>query len=86
MQIEQFALEQAKEVFNHSVVQTVALATHTLADTLGLEHPLVLLVLVLPSLIGVKNQFGIVWYLCKGFFQHVGRHGQRGTVDALAMF
>ena len=51
LQIQQFAFEQSKEILDHSVIQAVALPTHALADALLPEHPLVLLVLVLPALI-----------------------------------
>lgn len=32
LQVEQFRFEQAEEILNNSVVQTVALTAHTLAD------------------------------------------------------
>ena len=56
LQIQQFALEQSKEIFYHSIVQAVPLAAHALPDTLFPKHPLILLMLVLPALIGMKNQ------------------------------
>ena len=55
LQIQQFTLEQAEKVFNYSIVQTVSLSAHALPDALLAEHPLILLMLVLPALIGMKN-------------------------------
>ena len=55
LQIQQLTLDQPKEILNHGVVQTVALAAHALADALLPEHPLVLLALVLPALVGVQD-------------------------------
>lgn len=51
LQVEQLAFQQAKEVFNHCIVQTVFFAAHALLDTLVFEDLLVLLVLVLPALV-----------------------------------
>lgn len=47
LQIEEFTLEQTKEIFYHSIIQAVALTAHALANTLGLQHLLVVLVLIL---------------------------------------
>ena len=55
LQIQQFTLEQPEEIFYHSIVQTVSLSAHALPDALLAEHPLILLMLVLPALIGMKN-------------------------------
>ena len=55
LQIQQLTFEQSKEILNHSIVQTVALAAHALSDSLVTEHPLVLLVLVLPALVLCKS-------------------------------
>lgn len=51
----QFAFKQAKDVFNHGIVETVSLAAYTLAEALRFQRPLVLSVLVLPALIGMQN-------------------------------
>lgn len=56
LKIEQFTLEQAEEVFNHGIIQTVALSAHTLNDAVVGELLLVIPVLVLPALIGVQNR------------------------------
>ena len=57
MQIEQFRFEQAEEILHNSIVQTVALTTHALADVVAGQKPLVVLVLILPALIGVQDRF-----------------------------
>ena len=62
MQIKQFTLEQAEEVFCYCIVQAVFFAAHTLSNAFCVEHTLVLLVLVLPSLVGVKNETCPIWY------------------------
>ena len=80
LQIQQLTLEQPKEVLNHSVVQTVSLATHALPDVLFSEHPLVLFVLVLPALVGMKDQSGSIRYLLKSLVQHAGHHAQHRSV------
>ena len=49
LQVEQLAFQQAKEVFNHCIVQTVFFAAHALLDTLVFADVLGLLVLVLPA-------------------------------------
>ena len=56
LEVQQLTFEQSEEIFYHSIVQTVSLAAHTLSDTLFPKHPLILLMLVLPALIGMKNQ------------------------------
>ena len=70
LQIEQFTFEQTEEVFYHSIVQAVPFSSHALTDTLFLEHPLILLVLVLPALVRMENQIGSVRYLFKSLVQH----------------
>ena len=61
LEIQQFALKQTKEIFHHSIIQTIPFAAHALSDTLLFEHSLVLLVLVLPALVRVENQIRSVW-------------------------
>ena len=56
LQVQQFALEQSKEIFYHSIVQTVSLAAHALPDAFLSEHPLILFMLVLPALIRMENE------------------------------
>ena len=58
------------------IVQTVSLAAHALSDTLLAEHPLVLLVLILPTLIRVENQVCSGRDLCKRLIQHGGYHAE----------
>ena len=70
LQIKQFTFQQAKEVLCHCIIQAVPFAAHTLLDAFCFEHPLVLLVLVLPALVGVKDQSGSIRDRCKGFGEH----------------
>ena len=56
LQIQQLTFEHSEEILYHGIVQTVSLAAHALPDTLFPKHPLILLMLVLPALIGMKNQ------------------------------
>ena len=74
------AFEQPEEIFYHSIVQTVSLAAHALSDTLLAEHPLVLLVLILPTLIRVENQTCSGRDLCKRLVQHGGYHAECRTI------
>ena len=69
LQIEQLTFQQAEKVFNHCIFQTVAFSAHALVDSLFLEYSLVLFVLVLPTLIGVKDEFCSVRYRFKCFVQ-----------------
>lgn len=52
LQIKKFALEQTEEIFYDGIIQTVAFPAHILLDALLTKHPLVLLMMVLPALIG----------------------------------
>ena len=56
LQVQQFALEQPKEIFYHSIVQTVPFPAHALPDALLPKHALVLFILVLPALIRMENE------------------------------
>ncbi len=47
LKIEQFALEQTEEFFDYGIIQTVALSTHALNDTVIRQLSLILFVLVL---------------------------------------
>ena len=80
LQIEQFTFEQAKEVFYYSIVQTITFPAHALPDTFLMKHPLLLFMLVLPALIGMKDQVGSIRYFLKGLFQHSRYHVQNGPV------
>ena len=55
LQIQKFTFKQAEEVFYYSIVQTVTFPAHALPDAFLLEHSLVLLVLVLPALVRMKD-------------------------------
>ena len=68
LQIEQLTFQQAEKVFNHSIVQTVAFSAHAL------------FVLVLPTLIGVKDEFCSVRYRFKCFVQHGDNHVENWPV------
>ena len=80
LQIQQLTFEQSEEIFYHSIVQTVSLAAHALSDTLLAEHPLVLLVLILPTLIRVENQVCSGRDLCKRLVKHGGYHAEYRTI------
>ena len=85
LQVQQFALEQPKEILYHSVVQTVAFPAHALLNTFLLEHSLILLVLVLPALVRMKDQPSSIRYLLKSLIQHSRNHTQNRTVgDGIA--
>ena len=56
LQVQQFALEQPKEIFYHRIVQTVPFPAHALPDAFLSEHALVLLVLILPALVRMENE------------------------------
>lgn len=47
-------------------VVIVVLSAHTLADSFLFEHLAIILVLILPSLIGMENQTSSIWYGFKG--------------------
>ena len=56
LQIQQLTFEQPEEIFYHSIVQTVSLAAHALANTFLPEHLLVLFVLVLKVLCSLRTE------------------------------
>ena len=74
LKVKQFCFEQAEEVLHHGIVQAVAFPAHALPDALVFQHLLVMLVLVLPALIGMKNQSRTVWDCVKSFLQHGSDH------------
>ena len=89
LQIQQLTFEQPEEIFYHSIVQTVSLAAHALANTFLPEHLLVLFVLVLPALVRMENQVCFGRDLCKRLVQHGGYHAEYrmiryGVTDQIA--
>ena len=80
LQIKEFTLEQAEEVFHHSIIQTVTLSAHALPNAFLTKHPLVLFVLVLPALVRMKDQIGPIRYLLKRLVQHSCYHAQNRPV------
>ena len=80
LQIQQLTFEQPEEIFYHSIVQTVSLAAHALADALLAEHPLIPPVLILPALIRMENQVCSGRDLCKRLVQHGGYHAEYRTI------
>lgn len=80
LQIEQFAFEQTKEIFYHSIVRTVSFPVHTLANTFLPEHALILLVLVLTTLVGMEDKLRPIRYFVKSLVQHSDYHAQHRPV------
>ena len=80
LQIQQFALEQSKEIFYHSIVQTIPFSAHALPDAFLPEHPLILPVLILPALIRMENVICSVRNFCKCLVQHSCHHAQHRTI------
>ena len=74
LKIEKFTLEQPKEIFYNSIIQTVAFSAHILTDTFLLEHLAIMLVLILPSLVGMENQTRSIRYGFKSFIEYTGYH------------
>ena len=75
LQIEKFIFEQTEKIFHDDMIQTVPLSAHALPDALLLEYSL-----ILPALIGMKDQIGSNRYLCKSLIQHSGYHAQNRAV------
>ena len=80
LQIQQLTFEQPEEIFYHSIIQTVSLVAHALANTFLLEHLLVLFVLLLPVLVGMENRVCSGRDLCKRLVQHGGSHAEYRTI------
>ena len=80
LQIQQLTFEQSEEILYHGVVQTVSFPAHALSDALLAEHPLILLVLVLPALVRMENQVCSGRDLCKRLVQHGGYHAEYRTI------
>ena len=74
LKIKQFTLEQAEEVFDHSIVQAIALSAHALNDTVISQFLLVMLVMVLPALIGVQNGSGPRGQPARSAVDHIQDH------------
>jgi len=75
----ELGLENSKEVLHDTVIITIALSGHTLADTFVFQHLLVGSHLVLPPLIRVKDQLGIVRYLLESNFEHFSNRVETRT-------
>lgn len=60
-----------KKVVLIRIIQTIPLPGHALPNPLIRKPPLVAAVLILPSLMEVKNQSAIVWHFLKRFVQHL---------------
>ena len=67
---------EKSQIFYHSIVQAVSFSTHALPDTFLTEHPLILLVLILPALVRMENQVCFGRDLCKRLVQHSRNHTQ----------
>ena len=80
LQIQQLAFKQTKEILNYGVIQTVTFSAHTLPDALLPQHLPVQFVLVLPALIGMKDQIRPIWNLCKSLGEHGCHRAQQGTI------
>ena len=80
LQIKQFGLKLTEEVLHDCVIQAVALAAHALADIVIGQQMLVVLLLVLPSMIGMHYGFCPRGKNGDGFLNHGGNHGEDGTV------
>lgn len=78
-------IKQLEKVFHHRIVQAIAFAAHILPDALFAEHTLVLLMLVLPALVRVKDQIRSIWYCFKSIVQHSSYYVQdRPVRDRIA--
>ena len=76
------ALRKCKNVFVNAPTSSGKSLIYQLPAVL---HPLVLLVLVLPALVGMKDKIGSVRYLLKSLFQHSCYHAQdRSIRDRIA--
>ena len=75
MQIEQLTLKDGEEAFNNGIIQTVTLTTHTLPDSFFNQYALIRFLLILPTLIGMKNQVCPIGKIPQRLLQHI--HYQR---------
>lgn len=62
LEIKKCTFQQAKEVFHHNGVKTVAFSAHALPNADVFQQFLVMLVLILPALIGVRDWRSILGY------------------------
>ena len=74
LEIEQFALQQTEEVFDHSIIQAVTFPAHALDHSIIGQFLLVMLVLILPALIRMKNRCCPRGQLACGAIEHVHDH------------
>lgn len=61
-----------------SIVKAITLAAHALSDALVFEHSPVLLVLVVLTLIGMKNELCVIRDLHKRLVEYLRHHGECG--------
>jgi hypothetical protein len=59
------------KVFHNGIIKTVALPAHALPDTLIGQHALKGFHLILPALIGMKDEIGVVGNLRKRLVKHI---------------
>ena len=71
LQIEKLCFQQAEEILGTGIVKTIAFSGHTLPDAFLFQHFLIVLVLILPALVWMKNQICVVRYFCKCFLKHI---------------
>ena len=74
LEIEQFALQQTEEIFNYSIIKTVAFSAHALNNAVISQLFLIMLVLILPSLIGVQNGSCPRGQPARGIIDHIHDH------------
>ena len=68
LQIEKLCFQQAEKILGTGIVKTIPLSGHTLPDAFLFQHFLIVLVLILPSLIGMKNQICVFFCAFYDFF------------------
>jgi hypothetical protein len=66
--VKKLRLEKTEEAFHHTIVITVTFSGHAQLDPLVLEHLLVWPHLVLPALVRMEDQLGVIWNLLEGRF------------------
>jgi len=74
--VEELGLEQAEEVFDHTVVVTIAFPGHALGDAILFEYPLIAFHLILPTLVRMEQQGTVVRDLLESLLQHVCHQGE----------
>ena len=73
-------LENAKKVLHNTVVVAISFPGHTLANAFVFQHLSVRSHLVLPTLIRVEDQLGIVRDLLEGTFEHFSNRVETWTI------